>query len=66
VKVLLAGVVALSAVVCIVSVLYLTGPKTKCPPQRPGVGGGLLCLQPKPTNPWERISGAITDDDHGH
>ena len=51
--------------VCIVSVLYLTGPKTKCAhdlPQRPGVGGGLLCLEHKRTNPWERISGAITDD----
>ena len=61
-RLLLAGVIALGAVVCIVSVLYLMGPEDKCPPERPGVGGGLLCLQPKPTNPWERISGAVTGD----
>jgi hypothetical protein len=64
VKLLLAGVIAVGAVVCIVSVLYLTGPKTKCAhdlPQRPGVGGGLMCLEEKRTNPWERISGAVKD-----
>jgi hypothetical protein len=62
---LLAGAIVFGAVLCIVSVLYLTGPKTKCAhdlPQRPGVGGGLLCLEHKRTNPWERISGAVTDD----
>lgn len=55
---LLAGVVALGLVVLVVSGLYLTGPKTKCAhdtPQRPGVGGGLLCLEYERTNAWERI-----------
>jgi hypothetical protein len=57
VRLLLAAVIVLGAVVCIVSVLYLTGPKTTC-----DVPEGLLCLKPEPTNPWERISGAITGD----
>jgi hypothetical protein len=65
VRLLLAGVIALGAVLCIVSVLYLMGPKTKCAhdvPQRPGIGGGLLCHEHKRTDAWERISGAVKGD----
>jgi hypothetical protein len=59
---LLARVIALGLVVFVVSALYLTGPKTMCAydiQERPGVGGGPLCLKHERTNVWERISGAV-------
>jgi hypothetical protein len=65
----LTGAIVLSAVVLIVSALYLM-PETNCeheydPPEGSGFSQ-LLCLRPESNNPWERISGAITEDDPGH
>jgi hypothetical protein len=59
---LIAAPVVLSLAVFVLTVLYLTGPETKCAhelePRQDG--GGVFCLRFERTNAWERISGAVT------